>query len=425
MIRNRPFDADGRPFPTTFWLTCPEAVRAVSRLESEGWIARLGERAAEDDSFARALDTAHRAYALERGRDAPNAEAFGGIGGTRRGIKCLHAHYAYHLAGGDDPVGAWVAGHVEPIHPDDRPRVGVVDLGTNSIRLLVARPTSDAGLEELARDMVITRIGEDVDATGAIDDAALARTLDVLGRYARRTRALRAGGPVVSATSAVRDASNRDALERAVLDLTRIPLRVIDGDHEARLSFSGATRGLDLPAPFLVVDVGGGSTELAFGAGRPEATTSVRIGSVRLTERFVRSDPPSADEVRAIRHEARARLAEAGARVPIAGARTFVAVSGTATTVQGVALDLEAWDPEATHRTWLSIDDAEAVLARLASMTSEQRAAFPVMPPGREDVITAGAAILVEAMRLARFDRALVSETDILDGLALEALGAR
>jgi len=397
----------------------------VARVEADGWIARLNDRVAADGAFARALEAAHRAYARERARDTADAEAFGGVGGTRRGVKCLHAHYAYHLAGGEDPVGAWVSERVDPIHADERVRAGVVDLGTNSIRLLVASATPDGGLEELARDMAITRIGEGVDATGAIDDAALGRTLDVLDRYAHRTRALRATGPAVSATSAVRDASNRDALERGVLALTGVPLRVIDGDHEARLSFDGATRGLDAPAPFLVVDVGGGSTELALGTERADATTSVRVGSVRLTERFVRADPPTREELLAVGAEARARLGDAARGLPLADARTLVAVSGTATTVQGIALGLERWDPEATHRTWLSLERADAVLQRLASMTSSERAAMPVMPPGREDVITAGAAILVEAMRLGGFDRALVSETDILDGLALEALAAR
>ncbi|HEX2425259.1 MAG TPA: DUF501 domain-containing protein, partial [Actinomycetota bacterium] len=188
-IRNRPFDAEGRPFPTLFWLTCVDAVRSVSRLESEGWIARLNERAERDEDFAAALERAHDAYAAERAADAGEVQIEGGVGGTRRGIKCLHAHYANHLAGGDDPVGAWVAGRVEPIHPGEPPgRVAVVDLGTNSIRLLVASAARHGSLEEFARDMVITRIGAGVDATAAIDPVALERTAAVLERYAGRAR---------------------------------------------------------------------------------------------------------------------------------------------------------------------------------------------------------------------------------------------
>jgi exopolyphosphatase / guanosine-5'-triphosphate,3'-diphosphate pyrophosphatase len=426
VIRNRPFDAEGRPFPTLFWLTCPDAVRAVARLEAEGWIGRLNARASSDPAFAEALERAHAEYARERARGAPGAEAFGGVGGTRRGVKCLHAHYAHHLAGGEDPVGAWVAARVEPVHPEERPgRVGVVDLGTNSIRLLVAAPAPDGGLEEFARDMVITRIGQGVDATRRLDPDALARTIGVLRRYGARARALHAERVSVSATSALRDASNREELEDAVERYAGQPLRVIDGEFEAGLSFEGATRGLDAPAPFLVVDVGGGSTEVAFGDGGVRAVTSVSIGSVRMTERFVRSDPPSDAELAAVRDEARARLAEAAAAVPVRDAATLVTVAGTATTMQGIALGLERWDPEATHRTWLSIGTAEAVLARLASMTTAERAAIPVMPPGRADVIAAGAVVLVEAMRAFGFDRGLVSETDILDGLAFEALRSR
>jgi exopolyphosphatase/guanosine-5'-triphosphate,3'-diphosphate pyrophosphatase len=423
VIRNHPFDADGRPFPTLFWLTCPDAARSVARLEADGWIARLNERVGSDGAFAEALSRAHGAYARERARDAPETSALGGVGGTGHGIKCLHAHYANRVAGGDDPVGAWVAERVEPVHAQERGgRVGVVDLGTNSVRLLVASSGDGDALEEFARDMVITRIGAGVDATGRIDAGALERTVEVLGWYARRARALHAERVSVSATSAVRDASNRDELDRAVRDLTGSPLRVIDGTHEAYLSFAGATRGLDAPPPYLVVDIGGGSTELALGDGGLRAATSMRIGSVRLTERFVRSDPPAPAELEAMVSEVRVRLADAERTVPVREASTMVAVAGTATTTQGIALGLERWDPEATHRSWLTLADARRVLARLAAMTTPERAAIPVMPPGRADVITAGAVELTEIMARFGFDHALVSETDILDGLAFETL---
>jgi exopolyphosphatase/guanosine-5'-triphosphate,3'-diphosphate pyrophosphatase len=423
VIRNHPFDPDGRPFPTLFWLTCPDAVRAVARLEAGGWIAELNERAASDAAFAEAVARAHDDYASERASDATQAGEFGGVGGTRRGIKCLHAHYANRVAGGADPVGDWVAERVEPVHAEERGgRVGVVDLGTNSIRLLVASLDDDGRLEEFARDMVITRIGAGVDATSRIDPAALERTLAVLESYTRRARALHAKRTSVSATSAVRDAGNRDELERAVKRVTGESLRVIAGEHEAYLSFLGATSDLDAPAPFLVVDIGGGSTELALGDGELRAATSMRIGSVRLTERFVRSDPPAPAELEAIASEVRVRLADAERAVAGREAATMVAVAGTATTMQAIALELSRRDPDATHRTWLTIADARRVLARLAAMTTPERAAIPVMPPGRADVITAGAVELTEIMAAFDFDHALVSETDILDGLALEAL---
>jgi exopolyphosphatase / guanosine-5'-triphosphate,3'-diphosphate pyrophosphatase len=432
VIRNHPLDASGTPFPTLYWLTCPTAVRTVSRVESQGWIRGLSERAETDpDGLAAALTAAHQAYAAERGAVIPGAEAWGGVGGTRRGVKCLHAHYAYHLSGGIDPVGAWVADRIEPIHPEPGGRVGAVDLGTNSIRLVVAEPSEtgeaspDPPFALLARDMTITRIGQGVDRTGRIQPEALARTLRVLARYCRRARALHAERIAVSATSAVRDASNRGELEDAVRDHARSELRVISGEREAELSFMGATAGLAAPAPFAVLDIGGGSTEMVVGSSGPEAVVSTCLGSVRLTERHVRSDPPAPGEREALARAVDRVLEEIERAVHPGRAETLIAVAGTPTTIQAIARGLDFYDPEAIHRTELSIQDAEAVLDRLAAMTTAQRAALPVMAPGREDVVVSGATILVRTMRRFGFRRVLVSETDILDGLAMELLGIR
>ncbi|MEW6059893.1 MAG: DUF501 domain-containing protein [Actinomycetota bacterium] len=425
VIRNRPYDAGGKPFPTLYWLTCPEAAKRVSTLESEGWIGRLNERAEVEERFAAALDSAHDEYARERARTTPAAFGLGGVGGTRTGVKCLHAHYANHLAGGDDPVGAWVAGEVEPIHDEVPGRVATVDIGTNSVRLLVASKREDGGLDEFARDVVITRIGKGVDRTGRIDPEALGRTVDVLARYCRRARALHAGRIRVSATSGVRDASNGVELERAVRGLAGSELEVISGEKEGELAFLGSTRGLEAPAPFLVVDIGGGSTEFVLGTESPAAAFSARIGSVRLTERFVRDDPPASAELDAARSLIATTLAEVERAVPVRSAATLVAVAGTATTVQAIALGLETYEPEATHRTTLSVADAERILGDLARMSNDERAAIPIMPPGRGDVIVCGALILVEVLRRFGFEHALVSETDLLDGLAFEMLRTR
>jgi hypothetical protein len=424
VIRDDPVDAAGHPFPTLFWLTCPTAVKAVSHLEADGWIRRLNHRAQTDPSFADALAATHQEYARERSRGLSQALTWGGVGGAKRGVKCLHAHYANHLAGGADPVGAWVAGEVEPIHPEERGgRAGAVDLGTNSIRLLVASAKPAAGgLEEFSRDMVITRIGQGVDATGRIDPEALARTVDVLARYCHRALALHAGRIRVAATAAVRDASSREELEAAVRDHADTALEVITGEKEAGLSFLGATRGLDALPPYLVLDIGGGSTEFVVGADHPEAAVSTPMGSVRLTERFVRTDPPSRGDLAALAKAVKEILDDVQRAVPITTARTFVAVAGTATTVQAISLRLPFYDPEAIHRTWLSLSEAERVLGELARMTNPERSAIPVMAPGRGDVIVAGATILVEVMRRFGFDRTLVSETDLLDGLVLELL---
>jgi len=425
VIRNEPYGVDGKPFPTLFWLTCPAASKAVSRLESEGWIARLNERLTEEPELTAALERAHHEYAKERARRHPGAEAFGGVGGTRTGVKCLHAHYANHVAGGDDPAGRWTAERIEPVH-DERPsRVAAIDQGTNSIRLLVAEPEGDGGFRELARDMVITRLGQGVDRTGTIAPEALDRTVGVLARYCGRARALHAERIRVAATAAVRDASNRDDLARAVLEHAGSELEVLSGEEEAALSFLGGTRGLDAPGPFLVLDIGGGSTEFVVGTDAPDAAISVQMGSVRLTERFVRHDPPTAGEVDAMRTFVRERLDEVAHAVPVGEARTLVAVAGTSTTVQAVALGLPHDDPEAIHRTRLARGAAGNVLRRLAGMTTAERAALPVMAPGRADVIVAGAVILVEVMGRFAFEDALVSETDILEGLALEMLAER
>ena len=422
VIRNAPADGEGRPFPTTFWLTCPDAVRSVSRLEAEGWIARLNERLEADPAFADAVARAHAEYARERGRDRPGAEAFGGVGGTRTGLKCLHAHYANHLAGGADVVGAWVAEAIEPTHDERLGRLAAVDQGTNSVRLLVAEPDGGGGFAELGRDMAITRIGQRVDETGRLAPEALERTIEVLGRYVRRARALHAERIRVAATAALRDASNAEAFARPVRELTGSDPEIVSGEKEAELSFLGATRGLEAPAPFLVLDIGGGSTEFVLGGERPSVALSTRMGSVRLTERFVTTDPPSEEELGALRRAVGEILDEVERAIPVAGARTFVAVAGTATTVQAIALGLESYDPERIHRTRLSRADAELVGSRLAGMTTADRAALPVMAPGRADVIVAGATILVEVMRRFGFGEALVSEADILDGLVLEVI---
>lgn len=419
-------DADGRPFPTIYWLTCPDAVKAVARVESEGWIARLGD----DPTIAAGVEEAHRAYAIERGEMLPGAEGWGGVGGTRRGIKCLHAHYAYHLAGGEDVVGRWTAERVEPIHrPEPAGRVAAIDQGTNSTRLLVLQPRGPKEDPlEITRDMRITRLGKDVDRTGRLAPESIARTLAVVARFARRARALHAERVRLGATSAVRDASNKEELFEPLRRLIDADPEVIDGEREAALSFLGGTRGLD-PAdgPFLVVDIGGGSTEFVFGHAPSiaEAACSTQMGSVRLTEQARPSDPPSADDLRAFEASIDAQLDEVERRVPVREARTLVAVAGTATTLQACALGLERYDPDLIHRSILTLADAERTLRRLAAMTNEERAAIPVMPTGRGDVIVAGGTILVTAMRRFGFARALVSETDILDGLALELLDVR
>jgi exopolyphosphatase/guanosine-5'-triphosphate,3'-diphosphate pyrophosphatase len=430
VIRNRPVDPEGHPFPTLYWLTCPETVAAIARLESAGWIKRLNERAEVDPKLRTALRRAHERYAKERGRFLPGAESWGGVGGTARGVKCLHAHYAYRVAGGLDPIGAWVAHQLadgEPVHYE-KPgrRVAAIDLGTNSIRLLVARVSEGEDLlRDLARDMVITRIGQGVDRTGTIAPQALRRTLTVLQRYCRTARALGAERIHLAATSAVRDASNRDELAEAVERLTDEPMEVLSGKREAELSFLGATRGLNAPVPFLVLDIGGGSTEFAVGEATPSGAVSAQIGSVRLTERYIHADPPSYQELDRLELAITSVLHQVEDRIPVHDAATLVAVAGTSTTVQAVAMGLPEYDPEVLHHSVLSRADAERVFRLLADMSTGERRDIPVMAPGREDVIPAGAAILVGVMKRWGFGEAVVSETDILDGIAYRMVEAQ
>ena len=277
--------------------------------------------------------------------------------------------------------------------------------------------------------MVITRLGRGVDETGRIAPEALRRTVEVLAMFCRRARALHAERIRVGATSAVRDAANRDEYARTVRAHAGSELEILSGEQEAALSFLGATAGLEeaiaglqLERPFLVLDIGGGSTEFVLGTAEPARAMSTQIGSVRLTERFLTTDPPALGELEAMAATVETVLDGVEEDLSVADAHTFVAVAGTATTVQAISLGLPFYDPERIHRTWLSLDAAERVLADLARMTNAQRAALPVMAPGRGDVIVAGALVLVRVMRRFGFDRALVSETDFLDGLALEML---
>lgn len=426
VIRNHPVDPHGNPFPTLYWLTCPEAAKAVARIEATGAIAELNARDRNDPVFTTALAEAHTEYAAERGRFHAAAQGWGGVGGTRRGVKCLHAHYANHLAGGDDPVGSMVAEQIEPLH--GRPpgeRVAAVDQGTNSTRLLVVERSGDETVE-ISRDMIITRLGKDVARTGRLAPDALARTSEVLERYCRRADVLHASRIRVTATSAVRDAANSEGFAETVRALTGEDLEVLSGEREADLTYRGAIDRVPARGLRFVLDIGGGSTEFVLGSDVPDRSVSVQMGSVRLTERFILHDPATPEELADIRREIEAVLDRVQADLPVnGGTPSLVAVAGTATTVQAISLDLPRYDPDVIHGSILSRREAESVLDRLRVMTVEEKGALPVMAAGRADVILAGAEILVAVMRRWGFEQAVVSEHDILDGLAAEMLTTR
>ena len=297
-------------------------------------------------------------------------------------------------------------------------RVGAVDCGTNSIRLLVADVDGDRKTD-VHREMRVVRLGQGVDRTGELAPEALERTRLALVDYAATCRELGAQRVRMVATSATRDARNRDDFTALVVDVLGVAPEVVSGDEEAALSFDGATRGLD-PAqgPFLVMDIGGGSTELVLGTASPQAALSVDVGCVRLTERHLADDPPTPAQVAAATADVDAALALVRAAVPVEQARTAVGLAGSVTTVAAVALALEAYDAERIHLSRICAADVADVAARLLAMTRAERAALPVMHPGRVDVIGAGALVLATLVDRLGLQEVVVSEADILDGIA-------
>jgi exopolyphosphatase / guanosine-5'-triphosphate,3'-diphosphate pyrophosphatase len=304
-------------------------------------------------------------------------------------------------------------------------RVAAIDCGTNSLRLLIADVDPRAGrLAEVDRRMEIVRLGQGVDATGRLAPEALARTLAALSGYARLLAAGQVRAVRMVATSATRDAANAADFAREVTAVLGVPPEVLSGAEEAALSFHGATA--ELPAdggPYLVVDIGGGSTEFVLGhAGSGPAggstAISVDIGCVRLTERHLHADPPTAAQIAAAGADVDAALDTVAAVVHPDRAATLVGLAGSVTTLAGLALGLPRYDPARIHHSRLTAAQVAALTASLLAQTRAQRAALPVMHPGRVDVIGGGALVLDHVLRRFGFAEVLVSEHDILDGIA-------
>jgi exopolyphosphatase / guanosine-5'-triphosphate,3'-diphosphate pyrophosphatase len=301
--------------------------------------------------------------------------------------------------------------------------IASVDVGTNSTRVLVGRSTG-AGLEVLDRRNTITRLGQDVGASGRLAPEAVARTLDCLRGYREILDRHRVERVRVAATSASRDAANRDEFFDAVEALIGTRPELLSGDEEGRLSFTGATAELD-PAggPFLVVDIGGGSTEFIVGTDRVEGVMSVDIGCVRLTEKFLHHDPPQPEELSACISLTDAYLDDVVREIPVAAeARTLVGLAGTVTTVAAVEIGLETYDRDRIHHFHLTHEAAEDVFRTLATESRADRIHNPGLEEARADVIVGGCCVLVALFRRLGFDEMIVSEADILDGLALSLL---
>jgi len=297
-------------------------------------------------------------------------------------------------------------------------RVAAIDCGTNSIRLLIADIAGD-NFKEVLRTMEIVRLGQGVDQNKAFHPDAIDRTLKAVELFRDQIASKGVEKIRFCATSATRDATNRSLFTNGVRDILGIDVEVIPGEEEAELSFIGATKELrQSDSPFLVVDIGGGSTEFVFGSEKVEFAKSVNIGCVRMSERHLNTQPPSMTQIAQAIVDIDIAITQAAAVVPITTAKTLVAVAGTATTVAAAALELTDYDRHLIHLSRISSDKVHKAAASFQSMNKDQIASLGFMHPGRVDVITAGSLVLSRIMAATGATEFVASESDILDGMA-------
>ena len=447
VVETRPYLDDGTPFPTLFYLTCPSAAGRVGAWEARGGVAELRRAADEDAALGAALTWLQEWYRARRrglagasgsGRVDGGAVFEAGIGGPVGVARatCLHAYAAALLAAQATDAGApeahrrvWqgLLARFGVLWCDDvacRRLVGgghrraALDVGTNTVRLLVADLVGGRPLT-VKRRAVVTRLGQDLGTSGVLHADAMARTARAIEDFVGEARRLGAGSITLVGTSATRDAADGRAFVESQGHRLGICARVVSGEVEARLAYTGAT--LDVSGDVVLLDVGGGSTELV--VARPDGSLvarSVDAGSVRASERWVRSDPPTAAELASVRAEVHAALrpfGEAFARglTP----RRLVGVAGTVVTVACLALGLDEYRSEDVHLQVVTRDQVAAQVARLAALTDPERAALPCMQPGRESVVCAGGEIVLTVMEALGYDELVVSERDLLDGIIL------
>lgn len=440
VVRNAPLLDDGTPMPTRYWLVGAAASRAAGRLESEG-----GVDAAEREVPAGAIAATHARYAAERDAAMPAEHAgprpSGGVGGTREGVKCLHAHLAHWLAGGEDAVGEWIAGRLAP-------PVAAIDVGSNSTNLLVL----DGAGAELARRVSVTRLGEGLagpaPAAGTsshgsgpagdprLSEAAMARTLAALADYRRECDRLGVRLARLVGTAACRRAANAHEFAARVRVETGWELEVASAAREASLAWAGAVGAGTTPAAdaagaspaTVLVDIGGASTEIAVG---PAHSASIAHGAVSVTESHLAHDPPRPEELTnaiavvgdAVTDLAAERAGDAAwAALRATGAgRRAIGVAGTIVTAAAVEIGLREWDAGRLHGFVLTRAAAEDVFRTLATEALADRVHNPGLPRERADVIVGGCCVLVAIMRRLALDEIVVSTRSLLDGLAAEA----
>ena len=297
-------------------------------------------------------------------------------------------------------------------------RVAAIDCGTNSIRLLIA-DISKGIFKEVVRSMEVVRLGQGVDKNKSFHPDAIKRTLDAVEMFSEVIASKGVERIRFCATSATRDATNRSLFTDGVRGILGVEVEVIPGEEEAMLSFNGATKELmQSDAPYLVVDIGGGSTEFVFGSNKVENAKSVNIGCVRMSERHFTSQPAAMDQVARAIIDIDSAIAQAASVVPILNAKTLVAVAGTATTVAAAALELKDYDRHLIHLARISADKVHKVSAMFQSMNKDEIANLGYMHPGRVDVITAGSLVLSRVMAATGASEFVASESDILDGMA-------
>lgn len=487
-VITRPCLEDGTPFPTTCYLTSPEAVKAASHLEAQGFMKECNNLLNNDNDIVKKYEQAHKYY-LEfrhelaiRLEDSEEHIKDMSAGGMPVRVKCLHALLAQSLVMGKgvNPIGDMVLSKVKnEFDPnvckcttpwsDDADEietekllntkslrtntiigtnksvcVAAIDCGTNSIRLKIAKVNANGMRDVVPRMLRVVRLGQGIDETHMFAEDALQRVKSAAKEFAKVLSEHKIDAIRFVATSATRDALNRDIFEQMMFDELGVRPEVISGTEEAALSFLGATSVVsrkDLQAPYVVVDLGGGSTEIVLGGDgvniaedKVDSAYSMNIGSVRMTERHLHTDPPTEEEISCAIKDIDKNIDEAFKHVNAGKARTIIGVSGTVTTMAALAIGLKHYDHKAVDGVKIALDQAYTVNDRFLHMTRERRRTYATIHPGRIDVVGGGAVVLSRVLeRLAKaayedhggvLDTFVASEHGLLDGITLD-LGRR